>query len=166
MSSATHQRAEFDNSALSADDGEEAPEKTLRAPTLAAPAQRSDNVAPGLNEKIFPIAFDFTWESGAFVAQITKDPNSKDVSAIISANIGYLPFTAENTEMRTHALDFLRHHTGGISGKFSVNIAGRVTFTQRTRLSAPDSRAKIVSALTLCLLQARPYLKMVQSLLR
>lgn len=153
-------------SALDAAFGAQEQTSALPALALGSVAKKLDTLAPAATAPGLPLIFDINWEGVAFVARIESDANSKDALITLTCRVGWLPYTAENHILRAHALKCFRQHTTELTGKFTISITGQVSFIQKTRTPGIGSRTDIIQALTICLLQARSYLKMAQGLLQ
>lgn len=120
-------------------------ELDIRAGDGAGPAFHRELIEP-------PRAFTFAWSGIAFRGNLTAAPGDGDPRLVITADLGVLPYTAENGEAR-----FCLARELGVLGRlpdgFTLDAADHVLFSDESRPPDPLTLTSLITTLAIRLLQ-------------
>ncbi len=102
-----------------------------------------------------PRAFTFAWSGIAFTGNLTAAPGDGDPRLVITADLGAVPYTAENAEARVCLARELGAY-GRLSDGFTLDGDGHVLFSDETRPPRPFTLPSLLTTLALRLLQIGP----------
>lgn len=107
----------------------------------------------------------FDWEGIHFKA---ASEAKQDGSAVIrlTANLGRLYFTIENTNHRTMAIERLYSNNRAIDGAYSIDASGEVLFQSLTNTPSKLVGKDLTVAITTILLQSETHLRTLRSHLK
>ena len=122
-------------------------------------------IANALGPK-FPIKLHFQIEGILYEALIEQDDDSEVCVLSLRAIVNKLPFTSENPDKRNALKELVRHPDPKMPGKIFIDRAKRILFEMKTRLDAHQSHrapelaaSGYITAIVVCLIEAKPYLK-------
>lgn len=123
-------------------------ELNIKALDGAGPAYHRGLIEP-------PRVFTFAWSGIAFTGNLTAAPGDSDTRLVITADLGALPYTAENAEARL-CLGRELGVGGRLPDGFTLEAGGHVLFSDETRPPQPLNLTSLLTALALCLLRIGP----------
>ncbi|GHF27162.1 hypothetical protein GCM10017044_22760 [Kordiimonas sediminis] len=101
---------------------------------------------------------DFVWEGIKFHAVTSSAPDGTGVVRL-SAKLGALYFTIEDSLQRSLAIEKVYSTNRGIDGTYSIERDGTVYFHSVTATQKKMSGKELISAMTLILLEAETHLR-------
>lgn len=107
---------------------------------------------------------DFDFE-GILVKAVSK-PSGSGGEVLVSANLGRLYYTAEKADQRTMALERISSTNRGIDGAYRIDRESSVHFESRTATDTFVKGDRLLSALTLIILEAEPHLRGISAHLK
>ncbi len=107
---------------------------------------------PGL-----PARFTFMWRGIDFTTRV--EPTSESVRLTVEADLGAVPFSAEDRAARAKLLALARAQDPGAKSRYHISRDQRLRFSIETVMAAPAGAAAIVGRTAQLLFQARPHLE-------
>lgn len=126
-----------------------------------------DDTGPACRRRLIepPRVFTFAWSGIAFTGNLTAGPGDGAPGLVITADLGVLPYTAENAEARvclTRELGAL----GRLPDGFTLDGDGHVRFSDVTRPPQPTTLTSLLTALALRLLHFGPIVVTARDFIR
>ena len=106
---------------------------------------------------LLPLDLTFCFEGHDFKAHFEATDDGEGAVLLLEADLGRLPFTAEDPAGRARLLAQVAAAGDETPGRFLVH-RGRLKLLSRTRLPLPTDGLALISALAICLLEARTFL--------
>ena len=107
---------------------------------------------------------EFDFEGMSLHAESVNKSGAGEI--IVTATLGRLYFTIENANNRILAIERIRSTNRGIDGAYRIDRDGTVHFECRTATDNHVTGDKLMSALTLIVLEAEPHLRAIHSNLK
>jgi len=106
-----------------------------------------------------PASFTFVWHNRRFRGELDHLENGGggDLTLTIRADLGPLPFSAEDPHGRRNMLEFAGHSDAGPWGHQRISKKKRLEYAVKTRLTGPVLGGDIMTAAVVVLLQSAPY---------
>jgi len=107
---------------------------------------------------------DFEWEGIKFQAASTANRTANLIT--LKASLGRLYFTIEDQAQRGMALERLFASNRAIDGRFTIGKQGDIHFKSDTKTGEHLTGAKLMSALTVILLESEKHLRALRAHLK
>ena len=106
-----------------------------------------------------PLEFNFVYDGGHFDCQVDL---TKEQSVRLSSTVGRLPFTAESTEGRKHALRLLAAKGILSNGRLSLSDGGWIHYEGRKAPPRPCTPASVLASVAALVLELKPVLRLIR----
>ncbi|PCJ38874.1 MAG: hypothetical protein COA81_11655 [Alphaproteobacteria bacterium] len=144
---------------------------SLQSETIRPVKQKTENLSQDIDQILshmtaritesdiaFPINFTFIWHNITFTAKVTSVIGRDDYFALtLTANLGYLPFSAEDAARRKNLLERFAQHF--ITGKYVLLPNSRIERTLTTDFTGPVNARRLMDVITFTLLDQHTDLK-------
>lgn len=107
----------------------------------------------------------FEWE-GIYFEAVTEEVRGNTAQIRLSADLGQLYFTIENSSHRTRAIESLYTNNRSVDGAYLIDSKGRVMFQSLTTTDKKLTGKELIMALTTILLQSGAHLRTLRSHLK
>ncbi|MGB0683583.1 MAG: hypothetical protein ACPGOV_12785 [Magnetovibrionaceae bacterium] len=109
-------------------------------------------------------AVDFTFDYRGFLFAVRAEVEDGGSAARIKvhANLGSLPYTAESGNNRLNAITVIRSAVKSRGGRFRFTRNQRIMLMENIRIDGKLTPEKLVGSLAKLLLEARPYLALLE----
>lgn len=124
---------------------------------------KAEQQLEGLEEQGFE-QLDFEWEGIKFHAASTNAGSDNLIT--LKATLGRLYFTVEDKAQRAMALDRLFANNRAIDGAYHIGTKGDIYFESSTKTGDHLKGAKLMSALTVILLESEKHLRALRAHLK
>ncbi len=108
-----------------------------------------------------PSRFDFTWHNIFFSGQILNAHDDGKFSINLAANLGHIPFSAENKARRKKLLATFTPLF--LKGDYMLSAQSQIQMVMLTDFTGPVNAKRFVEAITFTLLDLREDLKTIQA---
>lgn len=108
---------------------------------------------------------DFNWEGISFTASTEISNNGKG-EIELSATLGQLFYTIEDSAQRAMALERLFQTNRDIDGVYTISPNGTIGYKSKTECQAPISAQNLMEALTVILLEGENHLRSIKAHLK
>jgi len=98
----------------------------------------------------FPSRFTFTWHNIGFIGQILPSKEPERFSINLVANLGYIPFSAEDNARRRKLLKTFTPLF--ITGDYSLSVNSQIQMILLTDFTGPANAKRLMEAITYTLL--------------
>lgn len=105
--------------------------------------------------------FDFTFEYLGFLFAVKATSQEQRTNMRFHANLGYLPYTAEDPKRRLDAMRILFTAGKLLGGKVHLSREQRIMLTESLWFDEPLTPVVLVSRATQLLVQAKPVLELL-----
>ena len=119
----------------------------------------------GIDPLQLPLVFRFTWQNIIFDAEVAGANDGGEAVMTIFAQLGSLPFTAENTFIRKTMIDRFRISPFERGGNVHLTRQSTVELQLKTRLPRQAGPEDALHAATVCLIQVKDDLNAIRSTL-
>jgi len=111
-----------------------------------------DDIASHLTGKTisFPSHFTFTWRDILFAGQLLHHQEQDNYSISLVAELGYIPFSAEDRIRRQSLLSSLTPHFR--TGDCSLSRHSQIQMVLQTRFNGPANAKRLIEVITYTLL--------------
>jgi hypothetical protein len=110
----------------------------------------------------YPVDFTFIWQNIPFTAQVTPVTDRDNYFTVtLMANLGYLPFSAEDAPRRENLLTTFAQHF--ITGEYILLPNSRIERTITTDFTGPVNARRLMDVITFTLLDQQANLKSAYS---
>lgn len=113
------------------------------------------------NDITFPSHFTFTSHHIHFAGQLLRDKKNEGFSLNLVANLGYIPFSAEDPGRRKKLLKTFSPLF--IKGDFSLSLSSQIQMILITNFTGPVNAKKVMEVVTYTLLDMQENLKSIQN---
>lgn len=127
----------------------------------------SDDCAPdpespiGGTDSLLHLHFD--WNSHRFDAVLNRN-GEENCDLTVTSDLGLMPFTAEGLQKRVNIFAILRAAQASYPIRIDITKSQRLKLTASAALPNPVTTRAAIAGVTALLVQARPYLDMIQML--
>lgn len=104
---------------------------------------------------------EFTFEYQGYVFAVQADASQQRTNMKFRANLGSLPYTAEDPVARSSAYAVLKSASQVLGGKVRLTPRQRVILSDDITIDAPLTPVVLLSLSTRVLVQAKPYLELL-----
>jgi hypothetical protein len=111
-------------------------------------------------EPELPVNFQFKWHGIPFTARVERSDAGPRL--LLVGDLGPVPFSAEDAEGRRRLLSLAKWVDAKGACRFAVGQRHHLNLLGESRIAAPLTGTTIVAAATNCLLEARPYIDLVE----
>ncbi len=108
-----------------------------------------------------PSRFDFTWHNIHFAGQILRAQEAGKFSINLAANLGHIPFSAEDKVRRKKL--FATFTPLFLKGEYMLSAQSQIQMILMTDFTGPMNAKRLVEAITYTLLDLREDLKTIQA---
>lgn len=112
-----------------------------------------------------PLVFQFTWHGIAFTAKLYWTQEGHNSILELRANIGTLPFTAENVSVRNMLIERLRRSQFNLGREIVLTSGSAVEVEMKTLLARQVHPREAIEVVSTCLLLAKEDLAEIRSIL-
>ena len=106
----------------------------------------------------FPVQFTFIWHNISFTAQVTPVAGEANhFTMTLVANLGYIPFSAEDATRRKKALAAMAQHF--TTGEYILLPNSQIVRTLTTDFTGPVNARRLMDVITFVLLDQQAELK-------
>lgn len=116
---------------------------------------------PGLRGADTGGQLEFTFDFQGYVFAVRADARQQQTHMSFRANLGSLPYTAENLQARASAMTILRAASRALGGRVRMTPRQRIILSEEMRFSEPLTPILLMSRSARLLLQAKPYLDLL-----
>lgn len=117
------------------------------------------------NPDDLPLFFQFNWQGLEFRTEVARTGDGEDTIISMSADIGTLPFTAENILVRNTLIDRIRGSQFSLGREIALTSNSVVTVEMKTRLTRYARPSDAIQAVAVSLLLANDDLKKARAIL-
>jgi len=103
----------------------------------------------------------FTFEYEGFLFAVQASAGSQNTQMRFHANLGSLPYTAENSYARTQALAVLRSASRALGGRLQLTPRQRILLLEDITIDEPFTPVLLMSRAAKLLVMAKPYLELL-----
>ena len=109
---------------------------------------------------------EFTFEYLGFIFAVRADTSQQQTRMSFRANLGSMPYTAEDPEARANALMVLRTASRVLGGRVRLTPRQRLILSDELRFDEPLTPISMMSRSARLLLRVKPYLELLTSYVR
>jgi len=120
----------------------------------------------GLRGAAEPQTMNFTFEYQGFVFAVRADAKEQRTNMTFNANLGSLPFTAEDPVARANAMTVLSAASRALGGRVKMTRRQRIVLTEDIVIDEPLTPILLMSRAARLLLRAKPYLELLSDYIR
>ena len=103
----------------------------------------------------------FSFEYGGFLFAVFATSGEQNTNMRFHANLGSLPYTAENPHDRAHAMAVLRSASKALGGRVQLTPRQRILLQENITINEPLTPAMLMSRAAKLLVMAKPYLELL-----
>jgi hypothetical protein len=103
----------------------------------------------------------FTFEYGGFLFAVKALTDQRTTQIRLHANLGSMPYTAENAEARGAAMAVLRSASQALGGRVRLTPRQRILLQEELELDEPLTPVTLMSRTAKLLVLAKPYLELL-----
>ncbi len=103
----------------------------------------------------------FSFEYGGFLFAVHAVAGQQSTKMRFHANLGSLPYTAENPHDRAHAMAVLRSASKALGGRVQLTPRQRILLQENITISEPFTPVLLMSRAAKLLVMAKPYLELL-----
>ncbi len=111
-------------------------------------------------------ALEFTFEYQGFLFAVRADASDQKTNMTFRANLGSLPYTAEDPAARSNAIAVLTSATRDLGGRVHLTPRQRVILSDEITVNEPLTPIVLMSRAARLLLRAKPYLELLSAYIR
>lgn len=105
----------------------------------------------------------FTFEYAGFLFAVQASAGSQNTQMRFHANLGSIPYTAEDPHARTQALAVLRSASRALGGRLQLTPRQRILLLEDVTIDQPFTPVLLMSRAAMLLIMAKPYLELLSS---
>ena len=103
----------------------------------------------------------FTFEYGGFVFGVRATASQQTTNMQFHANLGNLPYTAEDSHARAHAMLVVRAASRALGGRVQLTKEQRIMLHDTIIIDQPFTPVLLMSRAAKLLVMAKPYLELL-----
>ncbi len=104
---------------------------------------------------------NFTFEYSGYLFAVRASAGQQNTQIRFHANLGSLPYTAENSEARHHAMAVLRAASRMLGGRVRLTPQQRILLQENVTIDEPLTPVTLMSRTAMLLIMAKPYLELL-----
>ncbi len=103
----------------------------------------------------------FSFEYSGFLFAVRASAGHQNTQIRLHANLGSMPYTAENKMARTHAMAVLRSASQALGGRVSLTPRQQILLRENVTIDEPLTPVMLLSRTAELLVMAKPYLELL-----
>lgn len=145
------------------------------APEMVVPIEEDDGQSGSMLDSLgrvkqtnpddLPLFFQFSWQGVEFKTEVARTADGQDTIIGIHADIGTLPFSAENTLVRSMLIERIRNSQFNLGREIALTTNSVVRIEMKTRMPRYARPVDAVQAVGISLLLAREDLNEIRAIL-
>lgn len=148
---------------------------TQNSPEMVVPPEQGDSQSGSMLDSLgrvkqtnpddLPLFFQFSWQGVEFNAEVARTADGQDTIISIYADIGTLPFSAENTLVRSMLIERIRASQFNLGREIALTSTSTVRIEMKTQMTRYARPLDAVQAVCISLLLARDDLNEICAIL-